>query len=979
MDSLKNINDDLDNLGLGNSFLCNPKDCAGYFVASESNIKILHMNIRSVKKNFDQLQALICLTKINIDVIVLTECWLSKINNPPVLNGYMSHSTKLTSNQNEGVIIYSKLSLNATIWEPCLTNSNSLVCQIDSKFAFVAVYRSPSYNTAAQIENFLSSLNNILEDLSSYPNIALIGDLNIDIKPGNSNPHSLEYLILNASHGLLPTHLLPTRLENCLDHILLKSKLSSTTLVLESYITDHKPIILMLTTAKQNQNPKLYKSRPNLDAIKSELQNINFTDIYNIQDTNELLNTFISQINTVIINNTSKIIIPRRQRILKPWITPGLLKCIQNRDQMHMRSKKSPNNSTLKITYTRYRNFCNDLLRNLKLTYEKCELQKAQSNPKELWKTIQDITNTRKVRTSPDKLLKISDNPQSSVNQVCSYFSNIGKKLADDIIKINRQPTTPSNNNLCESLTPIDSLVLLEVNETEVDSIISQLRNDCAVGWDGISSSLLRKCRQELVPPLTYICNRCIQTGTFPDALKKAIILPIYKSGNKDCVNNYRPISILPSISKIIEKILNKQLKGFLNKHRIIAKNQYGFKAGVSTEDAVLDLTQFVARELDGGSKCMGIFLDLSKAFDTVSVPKLLTRMERLGVRGTALEMFKDYLKNRSQLVKIGDHLSEEETVTYGVPQGSILGPTMFLIYMNDLCRMIIPNCKIYAYADDTAIVIYGPTWDMVKTTAENALSQIMNWFHDSLLTLNLDKTCYIPFAMRRNTMPPTDFTIIAHSCQSSSNTCTCSTLDRCDSVKYLGVQIDECLRWDKQLDMITSRILRLIYVFKSLRDPADMSTLRMVYFALCQSIIGYCITAWGGASKTNLLRAERAQRAVLKVMCKKPYRYPTKQLYEDCEVLTVRQLFILQSALRTHRSMPKSNPKKRTNVPSGVKHKTSFAQHQFYVLSNHLYKNLHKKLNILDLNRYMLRKEISKWLLQQDYVATENLLTYIS
>ncbi|XP_063891880.1 uncharacterized protein LOC135117215 [Helicoverpa armigera] len=195
--------------------------------------------------------------------------------------------------------------------------------------------------------------------------------------------------------------------------------------------------------------------------------------------------------------------------------------------------------------------------------------------------------------------------------------------------------------------SPAQSLAILDVDEAEIETLILQLRNDCAV-----------------------------------DALKKAIIHPIYKSGDRNCVNNYRPISVLPALSKILEKILNKSLRSFLEKHRLISNNQFGFRPGVSTEDAVLELTQLVAENLDKKNKCLGIFLDLSKAFDTVSVPILTSKLELLGVRGTPLKIFKDYLRNRTQCVKIETSLSNEELVTYGVPQGSILGPTLFLIYI---------------------------------------------------------------------------------------------------------------------------------------------------------------------------------------------------------------------------------------------------------------------------------------------------------
>ncbi|KAJ8720498.1 hypothetical protein PYW08_005963 [Mythimna loreyi] len=292
---------------------------------------------------------------------------------------------------------------------------------------------------------------------------------------------------------------------------------------------------------------------------------------------------------------------------------------------------------------------------------------------------------------------------------------------------------------------------------------------------------------------------------------------------------------------------------------------------------------------------------------------------------------------------------------------------------------MSIPSSKIYAYADDTAILVQGRTWEEVKAKAEFALSEIMNWLDLNLLTLNLSKTYFIPFAIRRNTKPTNTFAITAHSCQSRMVLCTCPTIVKADSVKYLGVHIDDGLRWEKHLDTLSNRTLRLIHIFKSLRESAGFDTLKMVYLALCQSIIGYCITAWGGAAKTCFLRAERAQRAILKVMTGKPRRYPTTQLYIDCQVLTVRQLFVLRSVLRVHGCLPPSDPRKRTYIPSSIQHNTSFAKRQYYVLSVHIYKKLQKELDIIDLNKYRVNLKTTEWLKQQDYIKTESLLTYIT
>ncbi|KAJ8728276.1 hypothetical protein PYW08_016661 [Mythimna loreyi] len=226
---------------------------------------------------------------------------------------------------------------------------------------------------------------------------------------------------------------------------------------------------------------------------------------------------------------------------------------------------------------------------------------------------------------------------------------------------------------------------------------------------------------------------------------------------------------------------------------------------------------------------------------------------------------------------------------------------------------------------------------------------------------------------------PSQTFSITAHSCLNPIPSCDCPTLIRSENIKYLGVQIDDGLRWDKQIDALTSRTMRLIYVFKSLRESAKFDTLKMVYYALCQSVIGYCITAWGGAAKSNILRVERAQRAILKVMTRKPYRFPTSELYSNCKVLTVRQLFVLRSILRTHTSLPPPNLNKRQQIITGSRHKTTFAKHQFFTLGSYMYHKINKDLKILQLNTNAVKNKVTEWLLERDYAYTESLLAYIT
>lgn len=969
------ISSDLDKIEVAKSYKCPPSDCSNYLAGSNQHIKIFHINIRSINKNFDELLVLINLIKFSCDVLVLTECWLSKVVNLPVLNGYNSHYTKRTANQNDGIVVYIKNNINCTITEPNFLNGNCLTCEIADNLAIVAIYRSPSYKTRTQFDNFLNSIDNVLLSLKNYKNLCLVGDTNIDIQPNNLVERAAEYLTLHATHGLLPAHRLPTRINSCIDHVMLKTDKSATLLVIESHVTDHLPIVLAINNVKLTGGTVPASKVPKIDytGLVNQIETYDFSEVLNTNDPNLATDTLTKILNIAITSHTKLVIIPRKNRIIQPWITPGLLRCIRHRDKLHKQARKSPENYVIQTSYKRYRNYCNGLLKKLKRLYEQNELCKVKNDPKKLWNKIKEITHTKKQITPPYELLGTISDKREAANHICNYFANIGQKLGS---KINNLPFQPSLSHLSPGVCPSNSLILLEVDNDEVDSIISNLKPDSATGWDGIPVKLIKLCRHVLVPIITHIINCSMTVGIFPNSFKKAVIHPIHKSGNRDCVNNYRPIAVLPVLSKIMEKIINKQLVNYLHKYNYIAKNQYGFKKGVSTEDAVLDLTELVARKLDSQQKCLGLFLDLTKAFDTVSVPTLLSKLHNIGIRGIVHDLFKSYLTDRKICVKIGPHLSADEIMSYGVPQGSVIGPTLFLVYINDLCMLPLPSANTFVYADDTTIIVHGRNWAEVQNNAEESLQTVMAWLHKNLLTLNLQKTNYIPFAIHTGMKPPNTFSIKAHTCLDTLS-CSCVVLPLVTSVKYLGVMIDDGLRWTKHIEFTASKVRKTIHLFKILRHSADLETIKIIYYALCQSIIGYCILAWGGSAKTKFLEVERAQRAVLKVMCQKPFRYPTHQLYTELKLLTVRQLYVLGATLWKHCQVPPPDPKKRgqrisCEIP---KHRTTFARRQLYVLSPLIYRNINKTTQIAKLNKHEAKNKLKSMLYLLDYSQTEELL----
>jgi hypothetical protein len=473
------------------------------------------------------------------------------------------------------------------------------------------------------------------------------------------------------------------------------------------------------------------------------------------------------------------------------------------------------------------------------------------------------------------------------------------------------------------------------------------------------------------------------EQGIFPRDLKTSIIHPIYKSGDKEDINNYRPISVLPVISKIMEKLINRRLLDFLNTFNVLSKNQYGFRTGISTENAISDLTRNITKLLDNQKKALCIFLDLKKAFDTVSIPTLLYKLNKIGIRGNFLSLLTDFLQERSQMVKLDDCTYSNVNISkgYGVPQGSVLGPTLFLIYINDLTNLKLNNGCVFSYADDTALLFQGDNWPKVFDVAEIGLSKVMHWLNLNLLSLNMTKTNYMTFSIRDSMQPDNNLKISAHTCNKKNilNRCNCYKLERVNQTKYLGVILDKNLSWYPQLKVVANRSRKFIWLFKHLRGIADKELVIHIYMSLVQPLLSYCITIWGGTYKTTFINIERAQRLILKIMLRKRRLFSTNSLYQEANVLTVRQIYILQCILNVHKNNSfdpnlinkrKINTAVRVNVP-----KTVFARRQFSTQSILLFNKLNRTLNLISLPYFACKKKITTWLKLQNYEFVENLL----
>ena len=766
------------------------------------------------------------------------------------------------------------------------------------------VYRRP----VELLENYTQFINEISNHLSNFESgntdVVIAGDYNINLLKINEKNIISDYFDMLTSYGFFPKITLPTRLTNnngtLIDNFICKlteCTLDTTSGIIIEKVSDHQPYFTILdTTLTRHDTPRFIK------ISNSDKESINhFHEALATSDRLNSLNVNPAQdpnINFSILQDTiqtaknmylpEKIVkFDKHKHKKSKWISQSLLKSVTFRDKLYKRLKKTNSNTplyqTLDTNLKTYNKILKKIIRSTKKAYYETLFNKYKGDMKGTWKTINFILSRTKRKSKFPQFFRdgntIVTSKLSIVNHFNSFFTNIGPNLSRLIEK-------PQNKNFKMFLnSSVNSEFCFQNITTDIiNTIIDKLAPKTSTGYDGLSTKLLKTVKNSLLSPITIIVNQMLTTGIFPDNLKIAKVNPVFKKDDDTLFTNYRPISLLPTISKIFEKVIFTQLYNYFHEKKLFYNAQYGFREKHSTEFAALELVDRITVEMDKMDTPISIFLDLSKAFDTLDHNILLTKLDYYGIKGIAHKLMKSYLTDRKQFVEIENTRSSSLTLTTGVPQGSILGPLLFLIYINDISKA--SNIfKFIIYADDTNL---NTTLELVAkkdqsadvcVTLNNELTNISDWLKSNKLSLNVTKSKYMIFHMPQRKIP--DLQLIINNTQ----------IERVSTFDFLGLTLNENLNWKSHIDKISNKISRSIGILNRLKRCLPIKPKLLIYSSLILPYLNFGILAWGYKCE----RIIKLQKKVVRIISISKYNAHTEPIFKTLNLLKVTDILKLQ------------------------------------------------------------------------------------
>lgn len=743
------------------------------------------------------------------------------------------------------------------------------------KGTLILVYHSPSGSDA----KFLDFMEEMCNRDITEGNVIIMGDFNINMKDKNYCQKKLLRTMNTA--GLKQMVKEPTRIvygsESIIDLVFTNYEVE-VIVKHEPKITDHSTIVIDWKIKLTDKEDKFivcrdYK-RMDVDkfmrVIDMGMNVIEYEEVDMLA--NAIVNTIIWGIDEVA---------PRRQIKLhgkwkgKQWCTEDIRLMLRQRDKAYSKARISKNEEDWK-SFSQIRNRIVQVCRVAKREYLESMLDKNKNDPKRMWGSLKELLKGKTYDDSIYEEIQCGDKIYRNVNEMANIFNkyfidSIGELLDDGVSEVNEV--------IVGKYTESELEVFNRIEVEDLNRIVQKLKNKSGTE-EGITVDIMKKVVIVAGTKIVHMLNRSLEEGMFPSEWKQATVIPIPKIKRTKKVNEFRPINKLPIYEKILEIIVHKQMVRYLEDNKLLIESQSGFREGHSCETALQWVISSWKKSI-GENKIVGVvFIDLRRAFELVNRNILLQKLERYGLKGVVIKWFKSYLNNRTQRVKFNGMLSDPIDVKVGVPQGSVLGPLLFLFYINDIINELNEKCEIRLFADDMLIYTTGYSTAEISNNLNEQLVRVENWLKINKLKVNVDKTKVMLMRGIRKKVNQNNLKIKLENIE----------LEVVNEIKYLGVIIDKNLNFMEHVNYIGKKIGSKLGVLRRVGVNLTPYMRCVVYKSIVAPLFEYCSTVFLSVNETNLQYLQKLQNKGMRIILRCNYRARIKDMLEALQFMSVKE-----------------------------------------------------------------------------------------
>ena len=810
---------------------------------SAKGLKFCHLNVRSLLNKVDQFK--LQFGDSEIEVITVSESWLTEEIDSNILTMKNYHlyrvdrtylnEANIAIKKGGGLLMFVRKDLNFSKGkgiDTVISESDievqrlELVSKVQKDILIYNVYRPPG-GSVTRCTDVLSELLG-KENRLHLKEILVLGDFNINYTSKN-NPDTKKLTAWQNKHGLVQKIKGKTRCtknsSSTIDLMFTNMDHVSESGVVDLHVSDHKPVYLIKEKIKDCRKTTNFRGRSYIsydkNLLSDSLTNSIKSDFRNEKDPNkcwDLMESFLCN----FLDKNCPLKTFRTKDCTPAWVTNDLITLAKDRDRMWQQAILS-NSEEDWILARRLRNWSNNAVKAAKANYVKNELNINSNDSKKFWRNIKNVL-PEKSSGSINIMNKLTGEelPKSMQPQVINdFFANIGNRLDAKF-----GPVVQPNINVIPN---DDELVLEDISQPEVVKLVNTISMYKSSGLENINSRVIKDFMLLAVREVTHLYNCIISTGIFPDKWKIASVTPIPKISNATDPSDLRPISLLPIPGKLLEKFITEKMTKYLERKSYFSKLQFGFRNGKSTSGAFTDLLDNMVEGLNNSEFGIAAYLDFQKAFDTINHSFLLTKLREAGLGAKLMHLLKNYLTNRNQKTKLNGITSTLEEINVGLPQGSTVGPIMFIIYINDLPDVLL-NSQAVMYADDTVLFCRNASSKVLRKMLQSDLDLVQQWCTNNRLTLNVKKTKIMSFMSKNK----------RKSCRPFKLYMKCTLVEEVETYKYLGTTVDNKLSGECQYGQLTKSLGYKLRTFGKIRTFLTTTAAAIVYKSTILPIIDY-------------------------------------------------------------------------------------------------------------------------------------------